>query len=48
MGALAHGSYYLCVGCDPDPFAGWGQLCCLLQDFREGQEIVEEQEPLTL
>lgn len=42
---LAH---CLCVGSDPDPLGGWGQLCCLLQDFREGQEILEEQEPFTL
>lgn len=42
MDAVAHGTYCLCVGSDPDPLGGWGQLCCLLQDFREGQEIVEE------
>lgn len=48
MGALARGTYCLCVGCDTNSLAGWVQLCCLLQDFREGQKIVEEQEPLTL
>lgn len=48
MGATAHGTYCLCVGCDPYPLGGCRQLCCLLQDFREGQEIVEEQEPFTL
>lgn len=48
MGALECGTYRLCVGRDPDPLAGRGQLRCLLQDFREGQEVVEEQEPLTL
>ena len=42
---LAH---CLCVGCDPEPLAGWGQLCCLLQDFWEGQEVAEEEEPFTL
>lgn len=48
MDAVTHGTYCLCVGSDTDPLGGWGQLCCLLQDFREGQEIVEEQEPFTL
>lgn len=48
MDAMAHGTYCLCVGSDPNPLGGHGQLCCLLQDFREGQEIVEEQEPFTL
>ena len=48
VGALARGTHHLRVGCDPDPLGGCGQLCCLLQDFREGQEIVEEQEPFAL
>lgn len=48
MGALARGTYCLGVSCDPVPLAGRGQLCCLLQDFGERQEVVEKQEPFSL
>lgn len=48
MGALGCCTHCLGVGCDPEPLAGCGQLCCLLQDFREGQEVVEKQEPFSL
>lgn len=48
LGAMARGTYCLCAGCDPDPLGGCWQLSCLLQDFREGQKIVEEQEPFAL